>query len=483
MGCSSHWYRLSIPPASISHFPSLFRRLSRIFSHAYFHHLEAFSLSESETSLYARFVALCERYELLGPQLLGIPRDVVGTIGQPSESESEEEQEKDEEEEDEEEESEEDEDEDEDDESGAGSGSRGRGGDKDGAGVNGGGDTREKRTRSLDRDLINTSVDIPSRQKGSDGSPKQSITKPITSASSPKAVTENISPEKSKLQSTEESSPMPPVKTLSRGTQGRGKQPRGTMLWNSDSGIGVAGVPSTPALSNVQGQGMSSTRSHSDSSDGNDSGLEIGAGGQLERTESSQTAILLTGDHDEEKEQDGTPGAADGETSAHLSTPESETNENTDTPREEQSKEFSTHQNLEPKTEMDSSVETQSDAIVSGSSTEAKVDQDEQDSENSSSGDGHGDHLETTTDQAIDAKDATELQDSSTVDAAISPDSDAATNATDATDSMAPDSKPDQPQAQSHADSQAHLNPTPNHMGSKGRSPNRKKGKGNGGRK
>lgn len=72
---SSNYFpsRLQIPHASLTHFPSLFRRLSRIFSHAYFHHREAFATSEAETSLYARFAALCQRYELLGAGLLLIP--------------------------------------------------------------------------------------------------------------------------------------------------------------------------------------------------------------------------------------------------------------------------------------------------------------------------------------------------------------------------------------------------------------------------
>lgn len=74
---SSNYFpsRLQIPAASLTHFPSLFRRLSRIFSHAYFHHREAFATSEAETSLYARFAALCQRYELLGAGLLLIPPD------------------------------------------------------------------------------------------------------------------------------------------------------------------------------------------------------------------------------------------------------------------------------------------------------------------------------------------------------------------------------------------------------------------------
>ncbi|KAK4686652.1 hypothetical protein P7C73_g3471, partial [Tremellales sp. Uapishka_1] len=81
--------RMSIPSASLTHFPSLFRRLSRIFSHAYYHHRESFSLAEAETSLYARFVGLCEHYNLIGPGLLVIPRDVVVSLGREEEDDDE----------------------------------------------------------------------------------------------------------------------------------------------------------------------------------------------------------------------------------------------------------------------------------------------------------------------------------------------------------------------------------------------------------
>jgi hypothetical protein len=70
-------YRITISQTSTSHFQPLFRRLSRIFSHAYYSHRELFQLAEVETSLYARFVALCEKYELVTPNLLVIPRSVV----------------------------------------------------------------------------------------------------------------------------------------------------------------------------------------------------------------------------------------------------------------------------------------------------------------------------------------------------------------------------------------------------------------------
>ena len=75
--------RLQIPVASHRHFSSLARRLGRIFAHAYFHHREAFEQAEAESSLYARFLALTERFELVPAEFLVIPMDGhnVGGIG------------------------------------------------------------------------------------------------------------------------------------------------------------------------------------------------------------------------------------------------------------------------------------------------------------------------------------------------------------------------------------------------------------------
>lgn len=98
--------RIQIRAGSLEQFPSLFRRLSRIFSHAYYHHRETFHLAEAETSLYARFVALCEKYDLVGSNLLVIPRHVIADIldGKSAEPEIEvEEEEDDDDEEDEDE--------------------------------------------------------------------------------------------------------------------------------------------------------------------------------------------------------------------------------------------------------------------------------------------------------------------------------------------------------------------------------------------
>lgn len=250
--------RLSIPPASLSHFPSLFRRLSRIFSHAYFHHREVFSLAESETSLYARFVALCEKFELVGMNLLVIPHEVVGTFTKEARerlSESDEEDddvdaEDDDDDEDEAEEAEEDENAD----------PRGRG-EK--------GEGREKRTRSLDRHGPPASASSPALNKptlGRTGTavPDNETTLPATSSD-----TSNISPNQA---DPFRSSPRTAgsLRAGGAGTLGRGKQPRGTMLWNSDMSdtVGEKGVPIGP---------------------------------ELTRTESNQTAVLLE-EPEEEKE-------------------------------------------------------------------------------------------------------------------------------------------------------------------------------------
>ncbi|KAL0958184.1 hypothetical protein HGRIS_000347 [Hohenbuehelia grisea] len=65
--------RLQIPPTSHRHFSSLARRLGRIFAHAYFHHREAFEQAEAESSLYARFLALTSKFDLVPSEFLVIP--------------------------------------------------------------------------------------------------------------------------------------------------------------------------------------------------------------------------------------------------------------------------------------------------------------------------------------------------------------------------------------------------------------------------
>ncbi|KAG8845584.1 hypothetical protein FRB96_002337 [Tulasnella sp. 330] len=65
--------RLQIPAASTRHFGSLARRLSRIFAHAYYHHREAFEQCEAESSLYARFLLMANRFELVPAEFLVLP--------------------------------------------------------------------------------------------------------------------------------------------------------------------------------------------------------------------------------------------------------------------------------------------------------------------------------------------------------------------------------------------------------------------------
>ncbi|PWN52788.1 Mob1/phocein, partial [Violaceomyces palustris] len=57
--------RTYVPNTSLRHFGSMARRLSRIFVHAWCYHRDVFQACEAETSLYTRFFALLERYDLL----------------------------------------------------------------------------------------------------------------------------------------------------------------------------------------------------------------------------------------------------------------------------------------------------------------------------------------------------------------------------------------------------------------------------------
>ncbi|KAH8115910.1 Mob1/phocein, partial [Phellopilus nigrolimitatus] len=73
--------RIAISPSSIRHFSSLARRLGRIFAHAYFHHREAFEAAEAENALYARFLALTARFDLVPPEFLVIPPRMIDPSG------------------------------------------------------------------------------------------------------------------------------------------------------------------------------------------------------------------------------------------------------------------------------------------------------------------------------------------------------------------------------------------------------------------
>ena len=71
----------SIPVVSDRHFSSLTRRLDRIFADAYFHHREAFEQAEAESSLYACFLALTRRFELVLTEYMIIPTDGHNVVG------------------------------------------------------------------------------------------------------------------------------------------------------------------------------------------------------------------------------------------------------------------------------------------------------------------------------------------------------------------------------------------------------------------
>src|SRR5712691_11801996 len=66
--------RINIPRPSHEKFVLLPRRLERIFAHAYFHHRGLFEQAEAESSLYARFLALTYKYDLIPPELLIMPK-------------------------------------------------------------------------------------------------------------------------------------------------------------------------------------------------------------------------------------------------------------------------------------------------------------------------------------------------------------------------------------------------------------------------
>ena len=80
--------RISIPQTSHRHFPSLARRLGRIFAHAYYHHRLAFESAEAESSLYARFLSLSRHFDLVPAEFLVIPeRNERGEEGARSKNE------------------------------------------------------------------------------------------------------------------------------------------------------------------------------------------------------------------------------------------------------------------------------------------------------------------------------------------------------------------------------------------------------------
>ncbi|KNZ73619.1 Mps one binder kinase activator-like 4 [Termitomyces sp. J132] len=80
--------RIQIPQSSHRHFSSLARRLGRIFAHAYFHHREAFEQAEAESSLYARFLALSSKFDLVPSEFLVIPTHPITDLDSDRENEN-----------------------------------------------------------------------------------------------------------------------------------------------------------------------------------------------------------------------------------------------------------------------------------------------------------------------------------------------------------------------------------------------------------
>lgn len=230
--------RLSVPPASLAHFPSHFRRLSRIFAHAYFHHREAFQLAENENSLYARFALLCDKYKMVEQGLLPIPPDHSSQADAATEEENAAEGDGEAEADQEEPEDESDESDEDDDHA-----HRPRGREKDDKDGDGPGGTR--RPHSLDRHA----------------GPHEDLRPASTAAvAGVKSGVSDTPPWASAVKGSLKGD-------VRGGTQARGKQARGTMLWSSEPD--VEPEPSAPTT------GTSTTDS------------------PLERTESIESAIHM----------------------------------------------------------------------------------------------------------------------------------------------------------------------------------------------
>ncbi|KAL1407648.1 hypothetical protein Q8F55_007081 [Vanrija albida] len=225
---SSNYFpsRLQIPHASLAHFPSLFRRLSRIFSHAYFHHREAFATAEAETSLYARFVALCQRYELVGQSLLIIPAEGYEVVSHDDEDEDDEDDENDRDNEDhdlaERDSDEEHQEATDGTEPSLADDSPPRG--REAEGVVG-------RSHSLDRHPVS----IQSPGKWNTSSPVQPANK---GKPAPAQASDVLSPPSGhvSLNGLDEAVVPPTTQTKGRNTLSRGKTPRATTVWTSGAG-------------------------------------------------------------------------------------------------------------------------------------------------------------------------------------------------------------------------------------------------------
>ncbi|KAJ5078033.1 mob-like protein phocein [Anaeramoeba ignava] len=67
--------RAYIPAESVGNFSTMFRRLYRIFAYSFFQHRELFDEFEKKYHLCERFTALSQKFQLMDPSLLWIPKD------------------------------------------------------------------------------------------------------------------------------------------------------------------------------------------------------------------------------------------------------------------------------------------------------------------------------------------------------------------------------------------------------------------------
>ncbi|KLT45303.1 Mob1/phocein [Cutaneotrichosporon oleaginosum] len=281
---SSNYFpsRLQIPHASLAHFPSLFRRLSRIFSHAYFHHGEAFATAEAETSLYARFVALCEKYELVSSTLLIIPQSgyEVTVMDDDGWGDDDEDKAEDEEEEgekvDEEQAKEEDKDNDHE-EKPTEEPTSPRPEDKT---------DEERRT-----DASSPPADSALRPSlGRYASPGKWATSPVQPATkgkpAPAHTSESLSPPSTRatLDNFEDEKPLPKASTNKRGTLSRGKAPRAANVWAAEKeaeGEEVPPLPTSPGIGMARKESVESV-------------VYVGKDGEDEDVHSETTSDAIT---------------------------------------------------------------------------------------------------------------------------------------------------------------------------------------------
>ncbi|RPA98901.1 hypothetical protein L873DRAFT_1739483 [Choiromyces venosus 120613-1] len=80
MLCTTRYFpsRLSLHTASVKHLASIFRRLYRIFAHAWFQHRSVFWEVENEFGLYLFFKTVSEKYQLIPQDNLTLPPEAEG---------------------------------------------------------------------------------------------------------------------------------------------------------------------------------------------------------------------------------------------------------------------------------------------------------------------------------------------------------------------------------------------------------------------